>query len=191
MPAADHSPPTDSALVTRTIAGDDGAFRALVERYQGIALACARSITRSDADAADAAQEALIRFHRHLTQFDPDRPLRPYLLKIVANCSRNLIAARQRQRQADDADEHFARLPDPAPGPEAGILSDERRIAVQQLVAELPQTLREVCSLFYLAECSCREVAQTLRMSETAVKVSLHRARAKLRTSEALKWRTT
>ncbi|MBN1864014.1 MAG: sigma-70 family RNA polymerase sigma factor, partial [Victivallales bacterium] len=51
---------------------------------------------------------------------------------------------------------------------------------VRTLVSRLPVKLREVCTLYYLSECSCAQIASILGMNENAVKVSLHRVRKKL-----------
>ncbi len=183
-----HSRQSDADLVAATLSGDDKAFGELVTRYQGAVFGCARAITRHDADAADAAQDAFIRFHRNLAQFDPARPIKPYLLTIAANCSRSLLAARCRQAAVPDGDEQLARIPDPTGGPATHLVRDERRSAVRSMVDALPQTLREVCSLFYLGGCSCREVACILRMNEGAVKTALHRARRKLHERGVGQW---
>ena len=165
-------------LVRRSLAGDEDAFRDLVIRYQGAVFACAKAITRNDADAADAAQEAFIRLYRNLAQFDPRRSLRPYLLKIAANCARTMVTRRVRAARevgGDAREESTA-----SAGPGSVMVRRERHAAVRMRVESLPRTLREVCTLFYLADCSCAEVAAVLSMSASAVKVALHRARRRL-----------
>ena len=64
--------------------------------------------------------------------------------------------------------------------PELSLIKGERNQAIRKLVNQLPGTLREVTSLFYLAGCSCKEVAEILEMTESAVKVALHRSRKRL-----------
>ncbi len=167
--------PDDVALVRSAAAGDNAAFAALVRRYQGLVWACTRAMTGNDADAGDVAQETFIRFYRYIHQYDPERPLKPYLLRIAANCSRSLLASR-RVSEFDRSGAGEAA----APSPEQAILHRERRIAVRESIDRLPPVLRRVCRLFYLADCSCRETGEILGMSEGAVKVALHRARRKL-----------
>lgn len=183
-------PPDDAILIDRALQGDDAGYRGLVERYQGAVLGCCTAVTGSRTDGADAAQEAFIRFFRNLAQFDPRRPVRPYLLKIAGNCARDLMRSRRRLREHPEGVDVLDHVADGRSGPVRRIVRGERRQAVRDLVAGLPETLREVCSLFYLAECSCREVAEILEMSESAVKVALHRARRKLQHSGAAEWRT-
>ena len=190
MPATPTTETPDHTLVQRALAGDDRAFHDLVRRYQGPVFACTRAITGNTADAADAAQEAFIRLHRHLAQVDPNRPLKPYLLRIAANCARTLYRNRHPLTEPLATDETLGAIPDPRGTPQSGLLRTERHTAVRAFVEALPRTLREVCSLFYLADCACHDIAETLQMSETAVKVALHRARQKLRQSELAEWRT-
>ena len=167
----------DAVLIERAMQGDEPAFRDLVWHYQGMVFACAQAITRNPADAEDAAQEAFIRFHRNMTQFDPRRPLKPYLLRIAANCSRTLVSRRVRVARREEAAGRERRAVPDARGER---LAEERFERLRTHVAALPGTLREVTSLFYFAECSCREVAHVLAMTENAVKVALHRARKRL-----------
>ncbi len=182
-------PKSDGAIVAQALGGDHAAFRELVLRYQTPVFACTRAITRNDADAADAAQDAFVRFHRHLRQFDPERPLKPYLLRIAANCAHTLVARRRSADQPLDETLHAAALHDKGTAPDRQAIERERCQAVRAWVDSLPETLREVCSLFYLADCACRDIAGILEMSEGAVKVALHRARTKLRKTGLAEWR--
>jgi RNA polymerase sigma-70 factor (ECF subfamily) len=194
-PAADTSRNRgDAELIRAARAGDHEAFRELVRRYQRPVFACAWSIVRHAADAADVCQETFIRFHRNLDQCDSRRPLKPYLLTMACNCARNFRRDRDRSRQEMAGEEAAAavqRVADCRPGPARQAMIGEKRAAVQRLVARLPETLRDVCSLFYLSGRDCREVAGLLSMSEAAVKVALHRARKRLLESGAREWRAT
>jgi len=181
----------DRVLIGLALDGDDDAFRRIVQRYQRVVFACAFTMARDADDAADLCQEAFIRFHRNLRQYDASRPLKPYLLTITMNCTRNLLRKRSRMAWTDGEESaQLHRLADTRPSPEKRALKAERYHAVRQFVDALPTRLREVCSLFYLAERSCREIAGMLRMSETAVKVALHRARKRLLDSGIREWRT-
>ncbi|MCK5803118.1 MAG: sigma-70 family RNA polymerase sigma factor [Lentisphaeria bacterium] len=180
---------SDAELVSRSLDGDESGFRAIVERYQRDMFACAYAVLHNASDASDAVQDGFIRFHRHLVQYDPRRPLRPYLVRIASNCARNIARTRRPTVEITDNDTALDR--DSAPSPRAAVLGTERRGVVRQFVGRLPRTLREVCSLYYLAEMSCREVAGSLSMTETAVKVALHRARKRLLADGLAEWRTT
>jgi len=175
---ANEAEQNDAAIIAEVLQDNPDAYCRIVLAYQQRIYACAYGITRNQADAGDVTQEVFIRFYRHLEQFDSRRPLAPYLYKIAVNCSRNVL--RKRQSHAMTPIDEMKSLVDEKPGPADKLAGAEKAQLVRSLIDELPVTLREVCSLFYLSECSCSEVAGVLEMSENAVKVALHRARKKL-----------
>ncbi|HEX9611462.1 MAG TPA: sigma-70 family RNA polymerase sigma factor, partial [Gemmatimonadales bacterium] len=71
----------------RTLAGDRGAFGALVERYAAQARRVARAVLRDPDDADDAAQDAFLSALVKLDRYDPRRPFGPWLMRIVANAA--------------------------------------------------------------------------------------------------------
>src|SRR5258708_27921873 len=77
----------EAVLVARAVAGDRAAFGTLVERYAGVARRVAWAILGNAADADDAAQDAMLSALVKLDQYDPRRPFRPWLLRIVANAA--------------------------------------------------------------------------------------------------------
>ena len=167
----------EKALIVEIIDGDVDKFRILVQNYQQRIFNCAYGITRNKEDAGDITQEVFVKFFRNISQFDPNRSLSPYLLKIAVNCSRNELRKRHVHTNIEEVE--YA-IEDFEPSPMDQLASKEKAEFLHILINELPVTLREVCSLFYLSECSCAEVAGILKMSENAVKVSLHRVRKKL-----------
>lgn len=75
----------DAAAARACLGGNSDGFRHFVDRYQSRALAHARILTRNDADAADAAQEAFVDAFRNLRAFDPDRPFYAWFYVLLRN----------------------------------------------------------------------------------------------------------
>jgi RNA polymerase sigma-70 factor (ECF subfamily) len=76
----------DDAGATRACrTGNLDAFRHFVERYQSRALAHARLLTRNQADAADATQEAFVDAFRNLHAYDPARQFYPWFYVLLRN----------------------------------------------------------------------------------------------------------
>lgn len=170
----------DVAAVARTLAGDVDAFAVLVERYRVPVRRCTGAITGNAADAADAAQETFLRLFRGLSQYNPKRPLRPYVMAIAVNCARAHLRWRRAHPEAPvDAPEGVDAAAE-ADLPHEPLARGELVRAVKDALGGLPDMLREVCVLFYLEECSCRETATILNTSEGAVRIALHRARQRL-----------
>jgi RNA polymerase sigma-70 factor, ECF subfamily len=75
----------DAGAIRACRAGHVDAFRHVVERYQGRALAHARLLTRNEADAADAVQDAFLDAFRGLAAFDASRPFYAWFYVLLRN----------------------------------------------------------------------------------------------------------
>src|SRR6266545_2718537 len=97
----DRTQPSEDRLVERAKRGDVDAYADIVTRYQALAQRTAFVILR-DADASqDAVQEAFVKAYRALGTFREGAPLRPWLLRIVANEAINRAKASARHRTLD------------------------------------------------------------------------------------------
>jgi RNA polymerase sigma-70 factor, ECF subfamily len=167
----------DGELVARARRGDLGALEELVRRHEATAIRVA-SVVCGSAGAEDAVQEGFIRAFRSLDRFDTARPFRPWLLRIVVNTAKNRVRADQRYLgltlrapvtdTSDDA------------GPDA-VIAEERRIALADALARLPERDRVMLACRWFEDMSEREIASTLRIRPGTVKSRLSRAMARLR----------
>ena len=88
----------DRALVEALLARDPHAPGVLVERYQAVVFALCHRMMGHRQDAEDVAQESFVRALRGIAGFDPDRPVRPWLLGIAANlCASERRRLRERE----------------------------------------------------------------------------------------------
>ena len=174
---------SDGELVERARDGDGAAYALLVSRYQEIAFRTAYVITRSAADAEDAAQEAFVKAHRALGRFRPGAPLRPWLLRIVANEARNRRRATGRRERLAlrAAEERGAASGDAAPSPEAALLAAERRAELLRALEGLREQERLAIACRYFLELTEEETAGVLGCRRGTVKSRLSRALARLR----------
>jgi RNA polymerase sigma-70 factor (ECF subfamily) len=174
-------PPSESELVERARRGDGDAFGELVRANQEIAFRTAYLITRNAADAEDAAQDAFLKAHRALHRFRRGAPLRPWLLRIVANEARNRRrSAGRRDALALRAAAH-APSGDAAPSPEGqAIAADDRRRLLARVEA-LPEDQRLVVACRAFLDLSEHETAAVLGVREGTVKSRYSRALDRLR----------
>jgi RNA polymerase sigma factor (sigma-70 family) len=176
-------PLEETELVRRARGGEVSAYEELVRMYQGIAHRTAYLITGQAAEAEDAAQQAFIKAYRALGRFDPDRPFRPWLLRIVGNEARNLRRSTGRRAAMELA---VALQPeDPAPSPEQEAMVRERRESLLRVLDGLPEADRRVIALRYFLDLSEAEMAGILAVAPGTVKSRLSRALARLRASLA------
>jgi RNA polymerase sigma-70 factor (ECF subfamily) len=171
----------EAQLVARATRGDVDAFQQLVRRHAQIAFRTAYLITRSAADAEEAAQDGFLKAHRALGRFRPGSPFRPWLLRIVANEARNRRRAAGR-RAALELRAGEERLREDAPAsPEASLLAATERAALLAAIERLPERDRLVIACRHLLELREAETAAALDCRPGTVKSRLARALERLR----------
>ena len=166
-------------LVARARAGDVRAYEALVRSHQGIAQRMAFLITRNETETEDAAQVGFVKAYTSLGRFDPDRPFRPWLLRIVANEARNRVRSMTRRARLELAS--VGRGDAVTPSPESDVVADERRRELLDALEELREADREVVGLRYFLDLGEAEMAAALGIAPGTVKSRLARALGRLR----------
>jgi RNA polymerase sigma factor (sigma-70 family) len=170
----------ETKLVQRAQRGDTHAYERLVQRHQATALRTAHLITGSASEAEEAAQDAFVKAYRALGGFRLGEPLRPWLLRIVVNESRNRRrAAGRRQALSFRAASVEPRID--AEGPESAVLDAERRDQLIAALGRLRDDDRLVLSCRFLLDLSEDETAQVLELRRGTVKSRTSRALARMR----------
>jgi len=167
----------EAQLLERARAGHEDAFRILVERHRDRAYGLALRITRSPADAEDAAQEAFVRAWLALPRFRGDASFGTWLHRIVARRALDRSMAARRREARETGLEAAERVADTA-GDERDLLLARR---LERLMDRLSAPQRAVVALFYQEDQSVEHIASALDMPESTVKTHLSRARAALR----------
>jgi RNA polymerase sigma-70 factor, ECF subfamily len=170
----------DDALVRQCLQGDTHAFDSLVVAYRARVHGLARLTLGSTEDAHDVTQETFLRAYEALPRYRPRGQFRVWLYTIAANLCKNRLKAR-RPAISWEAPELTEALLDPEPGPEAAALARERALAVRGAVAEMGARDRLMVVFYYQDDVSTDEIARIVGCRRGAVKVALHRARARLR----------
>src|SRR6266540_2019642 len=84
-----------AAVLARARQGDNEAFRALVERHSRSVFRLAYRMTGNEQDAEDVVQESFLRAYKQLGRFESRANFGTWLYRIVANCSVDLMRAKQ------------------------------------------------------------------------------------------------
>ena len=175
-------PVDDTELVMRARDGDAAAYERLVERHADVAFRVAYVLTRSAADAEEAAQDGFLKAHRALGRFRPGSPWRPWLLGIVANEARNRRRAAGRRTRLELRAAETAPPAAGAPSSESVVLMAERDARLRAALATLAEPDREVLYLRFFLDLPEAEMAAVLDCRPGTVKSRLSRSLARLRT---------
>lgn len=174
------SPLSDQQVVERILGGDVGSFELLMRRYNQRLFIAARSILNRDADAEDALQETYLRAYRSLGSFEGRSSVSTWLTRITLNEALRIRKRNARRAQLEIADHAPQAGADRDPNMFAPISRDENHNSLQQALGTLSDNERTIVMLRLIHGLSTREVAQSTGLSESNVKVTLHRARIKL-----------
>jgi RNA polymerase sigma-70 factor, ECF subfamily len=177
-----------AAVLARARQGDGDAFRALVERHSRSVLRLAFRMTGNEEDAEDVVQEAFLRAYRQLGRFESRANFGTWLYRIVANCSVDLMRARQARHDISRAESLDAADSVPSgdlPGPERLAQSAEIEARVRDALTALSPLERAAFTLRHYEGRSIGEISRTLDLGTSAAKHSVFRAVKKLRAALA------
>jgi RNA polymerase sigma-70 factor (ECF subfamily) len=169
----------EAELVRRARAGDREAFGALVGRHQRTALRTAFAVCGTESEAEDVTQEAFVKAFRALPRFREGEPLRPWLMRIVANEAKNRRRSRgRRERLAVRA----AAVASGSPGSTEDLaLGSIKATELRAALARLEERDRTVIALRYFAGLTEAETSSALDVPAGTVKSRLSRALDRLR----------
>jgi len=164
--------------------GNDEAFTKLVEEHQThVYNLCFRMLGEPES-AEDAAQESFLRAYQNLHRYDQSHPFATWLLSIAAHycidrLRRRKLSIFSMDEENDDGTTY--EIADPAsPDPEAESVKREDRDRLHILLKDLDETDRAAVILRYWYDCSEVEIAESLKLTVSAVKSRLHRSRRAL-----------
>lgn len=189
-------PLTDEQLFERYRKGDNGSFRALIERHHDELLHFLIRLVGDRQAAEDVFQETFLQIHQSAAGFDMERRFRPWMFTIAANKGRDWLRRKARRHAFDLSTpvgggdgsgelEYIDLLEVDVPDPGDASLDRERDSMVQQVLDQLAPSLREILLLAYFQRLSYAQIADDLQIPLGTVKSRLHAAVAAF----AKKWK--
>jgi RNA polymerase sigma-70 factor (ECF subfamily) len=177
---------SDAELLTRYTAGDEAAFRELVNRYKNSLHAFLRQFLNRHDLVEDVFQETFLQLFTSRESFDQSRPLRPWLFTIAANKAKDALRKWQRTAavpigtMADSQELSFDDMLNTVTAdstmPYDELQKNETASRVGQIVADMPESLREILILAYFQKFSYKQMAEMLGIPIGTVKSRLHTA---------------
>ncbi len=169
---------SDEDLVRRVLNGETDLYEKILRRYNPTLYKTGRAYNFSHEDTQELMREAYVYAYRHLAQFGPRRPFRPWLLRIMLNeCYR-------RQQQAGPGEASSSEKTTPmlsSAENEGGMHHNWLSHIVEDALKHIPEAYRVVFTLREISGLSVSEAADALEISESNVKARLNRAKTMLR----------
>jgi RNA polymerase sigma factor (sigma-70 family) len=166
---------SDAALVARCRAGDDEAWRELVERFSRYVYAIAvQGFRLGQQDAEDVFQDVFARVYERLGSLRDDEAVRPW----IAQLTRRVCIDRLRSgaRESDAAIDELPEVP-----AEDVLTALEDAFDVHDALAELPENCRQILDRFFARDESYRTIGDTLGLPAGTIASRISRCLDKLR----------
>lgn len=170
---------SDAILIQRVLTGDTEAFAPLLQRYEASVYGLMLRLTGSETEAEELTQEAFVSAYIHLADYRAEAEFGSWLYRVAYNAA--LMHLRQRKIAMVPIDERLADSVSNEDADAALSETTEERVAMlQQALTLLTPDDRTLITLFYLKECTTKEIAYVLGCTVTSVTTKLYRARKRL-----------
>jgi len=163
-----------SRLMVRVQAGDETAYRVLLDEIGPVLYAFTRKRVFNPSLVDDVYQEVLMTFHKARHAYEPSRPFGPWLFTVARN---SLLDALGKNRKFVERELPTENLPDRAKEPEDLGLDDGLLMALRSL----PEANRRAVVLLKIKGYSLEEAAREIGITVSAIKVRAHRGYVQLR----------
>jgi len=181
--------PSDADIMLRVKAGDDSAFEYLVQKYRRPMVSFMYRMLHNSAAAEDLAQEVFLRVYRSRESYEASAKFTTWLYRIATNLAMNHARDTRHERpestvSLDEPNDDTGATIDVADGSlsaEELIVRRERMAAIRKRVQALPERQRSAVIMHKFQQMDYRQIADVLKLSESATKSLLFRAYETLR----------
>ena len=181
----------DQALMMRIGRGDKEAFSRLYDRHRRRMLSFCYRVVRRRELAEELTQEIFLKIFQSAPRYEPVAKFKTWLYRVALNHCLNEIRRPEHAEQFDSLDQTFTNgegskirhdlADDSSPSPLEQAAGHETAQSIWSALAELPENQRTSFILCRLEDLSYAEIAETMLLSESAVKSLIHRATVTLR----------
>lgn len=180
---------SDAEFMLRVREGDDAAFNYLVEKYRRPLIGFMYRMTHNSATAEELAQEVFLRVYRSRATYTADAKFSTWLYRIATNLAANHARDTRHERpevqvSIDEPDEESGTTVDVAdsrPNVEQDLVREERLKAIRKHIQALPERQRTAVIMHKYQNLDYKQIAEVLKLSESATKSLLFRAYETLR----------
>ena len=178
---------SDAEVMLRVAAGDDTAFDYLVEKFRRPLVSFMYRMTHNSGVAEELAQEVFLRVYRSRATYAADAKFTTWLYRIATNLAVNHARDTKAERSGTSLDEPDPEtgltidVADPETTVEQKLLRRERLAAIRKEIESLPERQKLAVIMHKYQNMDYRQIADVLKLSESATKSLLFRAYETLR----------
>ncbi|MDQ3292758.1 MAG: RNA polymerase sigma factor [Bacteroidota bacterium] len=179
----------DIEVVERVLTGEKELYELLIRRHNQKLYRTLRSYLQVETEVEDAMQDTYLRAYENLHQFRKDALFSTWLIRIGINVALAKLRERKHLASATTIEglqdsNLILQIPEPSlMNPEKITIQKEGKQLLEKAIDCLPEKYRTIYVLREMEDLSINEISQCLDLSESNVKVRLHRAKSMLKES--------
>lgn len=179
---------SDEKLVARALAGSNGAWTALVTRYDRRIYNYALRMVGHPDDALDLVQEVFLGVYRNLASYRSDGVFAAWLFRIASFRCTDYLRRRRNTESFEETTTDAAPTPYPAAAfdPVQEAMTTHANSRITQALATLPSAQRHVVELKFFQHFTFENIGEQLGISPNTAKTRLYSALKKLKAVEEL-----
>jgi RNA polymerase sigma-70 factor, ECF subfamily len=170
----------DERIIEDVLAGKEGAFIQLVNRYKRKVFSMSARFARDKDDLDDICQDIFIKIYENLGKFRSDAPFEHWLSRIAIRTCYDALRKRRKEKGNVPLETIHYQIAAAETGEDL-LAAEQARSILEKGMAQLKPAERLVITLLELEEKPVREIADLTGWSEVNVKVRAFRARQKLK----------
>jgi RNA polymerase sigma-70 factor, ECF subfamily len=170
----------DSYYIEKVLAGDVSAFASLVSKHKNLVFSIVLKIVNNREDAEEVAQDIFLKVYHSLKTFEKKSKFSTWLYRIAYNAA--ISKTRKKKLEFVPIEETVISnySTDEIQQNMHSLDQNERQLILEKALKNLPEEEHVLIMLFYKSENSIEDISYITGLSESNVKVRLHRIRKKL-----------
>jgi len=173
-------PQEDLFYIDKVLDGDADAFAPLVERYKDMVFTIIVKIVGNAADAEELSQDVFLKVYHSLGGFQRKSRFSTWIYRIAYNTAITKTRKKKWDMQPLDQDIATNYTEDEVVEDVYALTDEQQKVLIDKAMERLSEHDYIMITLYYKESCSISEISKTMNLSESNVKVKLHRIRKKL-----------
>ncbi|MDC7995738.1 RNA polymerase sigma factor [Altibacter sp. HG106] len=171
---------TNQALIEKSLKGDTKAFGLLVTTYQSLVYTVLVRMVKTPEIAEELAQDTFVKAYHSLASFRGDAKFSSWLYRIAYRKALDYLRKAKRNPMQEWEEGAAVLAVAPIQNALEQLEQKEREAIIRKSIEMLPETDAALVTWYYFDDLSVKEIAAITELSESNIKVKLHRSRAKL-----------
>jgi RNA polymerase sigma factor (sigma-70 family) len=177
-----HTETADNEVIREVLGGNHNAYATLVNRYNSFVFSIVLRYVKGREDAEEVSQDVFIKAYKALSSFKGDSKFSTWLYTVTTTTCITFLRKKKLEVHSLDNEKVFEAAGHLEGGMSANQVEQKSKInMVNEAIKMLSPEDAQVIMMFYKGEQTLEEMAAILGKEQNAVKVQLHRARARLK----------